>query len=51
MIKLTFRTLFCTSEVILEEPLQRGEEELYTDYFMHYNALFLCGFPIIHNFL
>jgi hypothetical protein len=30
--------------------LKRGEAELYTDYFMRHNPLFLWHFPINHNF-
>ena len=48
---LTFRTLFRSSEAILEEPPSREEDERYTDYFMRYNSLFLYMLSLNHNFL
>ena len=47
----TFRTLFRTSEAILEEPPVEGGSGLYTDAFMPSNPLLLHCFPLNHNFL
>jgi hypothetical protein len=39
--QLTFRTLFRSFEQFWKCPLERGVDELYTDYFMRHNPLWL----------